>query len=584
MKIYINGTQLDTYAKRVSVKKTNNLWKFGKAEFERTQTITVPATNNNKSLLDFADEFRTQSSVSRGYVECMTELDGVVQQGRLYVSGYKGGEFSCILTLGKELQSLDVKLSDFILDSVLPNYKVINDDSDFSTKIMYDKDGNRVEKACVKTDYLLNLLYLSMYNNNEDIIDLDKLKIPNLAIATEYDSEDVTKYENTREDIIISRAGSYVNNTDSDATDVIYTYAIENFFVISGFAKTGTITYKIYTFRNNKPITGSPYTYEYYGRISYLQFPYNIELRFGSGYSDYAVGLLDESKAEDFYYLPITKWYGHYINVENVTMNGVPQGGVVEDDLSGTKLVIPKNQKFVIFQFSDFSYKKELIAGSFVTGYFTDGEVSDFSLKTPMGLPMFSKQFIPDITVYQFLQTIAAYKQKLLYFDGSKYTLASVSDIKNGSERTCEITTGYEVYDRAFDFAQHNIAKYKSGTAELDYKVNNVHISEKKDILTIPFDGGKYVNGGSNIFRLSDSFPAIGAIYGSDFVFSHISKIPNFEALLDTTRQVKIKFRLSYLDFDDVGELDCFRYKGALLQWVDLTWSDGWCTATLQTV
>lgn len=583
MKIYINSTQLDTYAKSVSVKKTNNLWKFGKAEFERTQTITVPVTNKNKALLDFADEFRTQSSVARGDVGCMTELDGVVQQGRLYVSGCKNGEFSCILTFGKELQSLDVKLIDAISDSVMPNYKVLNDDSDFSTKIMYDKDGNRVENACVKTDYLLNLLYLSMYYNNVDIIDFDKFKIPNLAIATEYDGEDVTKYE-TREDIIISRAGSYVNNTDSDATDVIYTYAIENFFVISGFAKTGTITYKIYTFRNNKPITGSPYTYEYYGRIGYLQFPYNIELRFGADCSGYAVGLLDESKAEDFYYLPITKWYGNYINVENVTRNGVPPGGVVEDDLSGTKLVIPKNQKFVIFQFSDFSYKKELIEGSFVTGYFTEGEVTDFSIKTPMGLPLFSKQFIPDITVYQFLQTLAAYKQKLLYFDGTRYTLASVDDIKNGAERTCKITTGYEVSDKAFDFAQHNIVKYKSGTAELDYKVNNVHISEKKDILTIPFDGGEYVNNVIKTFRLSDSFPAIGAFHDSFFVFSHISKIPNFEALLDTTRQVKIKFRLSYLDFDDVGELDCFRYKGALLQWVDLTWSDGWCTATLQTI
>ena len=72
MKIYIDGKQLDTYAKSVSVKKTNNLWMFGKAEFERTQTISVPATNNNKALLDFADEFRTQSAVARGYVECLT--------------------------------------------------------------------------------------------------------------------------------------------------------------------------------------------------------------------------------------------------------------------------------------------------------------------------------------------------------------------------------------------------------------------------------------------------------------------------------------------------------------------------------
>lgn len=581
MKIYINGKQLDTYAKSVSVKKTNNLWKFGKAEFERTQTISVPATNNNKALLDFADEFRTQSSVARGYLDCLTELDGVVLQGRLYVSGYKNGEFSCILTFGKELQSLDVKLAEAIQDSILPNYKVINGDSDFLGRNMYDKDGNIVNKVCVKTNYLLSLLQ----NSGITIIDYDKIKLSSLAIASKYDTNDITQYEKTRDDIIISRSGNSVNSTDPTTTDVIYTYNIENFWYLAEYAKTGTITYKIYTFKNLKPVIGNPYTYEYYGRVSYIQFPYDIEIRFGGGCSDYTVGFLDESKASDFYYLPVTKWYGHYINVENVSKNGVPSGGVVSDDLSGRSLVIPANQKFVIFQFSDFAYNKELISGSFVTGYFTDVNVASFSLKTPMVLPVFSKQFIPDVTIYQLLQTLAAYKQKLLYFDGSKYTLASVDDIKNGEERNCKITTGYEVSDKAFDFAQHNIAKYKSGTAELDYKVNNVHISEKKDILTIPFDGGKYVNDGSTIFRLSDSFPAIGAFYGgSDFVFSHISKIPNFEALIDTTRQVKIKFRMQYIDFDDVGELDCFRYKGALLQWVDLTWSDGWCTATLQTV
>ena len=65
MRIWINDTQLDTYEGSVSVSKTNNLWKFGKAEFVHTQTVKIPATNKNKAMLDFADEFRTQSRVAR---------------------------------------------------------------------------------------------------------------------------------------------------------------------------------------------------------------------------------------------------------------------------------------------------------------------------------------------------------------------------------------------------------------------------------------------------------------------------------------------------------------------------------------
>lgn len=578
MKIYINGKQLDIYAKSVSVKKTNNLWKFGKAEFERTQTISVPATNNNKALLDFADEFRTQSSVARGYVECLTELDGVVKPARLYVSGYKGGEFSCILTFGKELQSLDVKLADAISDSVIPEHLRIGDTTNFMGTNLYNADGNVVKKVNVKTNYLLSLLQSS----GVSVINYSSFNLSSLGIAFDVDADDPTQYERSI-GVSITRDGTYVSSEDVQTQDVIYTYAL-GLSDFSQYAKVSSNTYEIYYFNNLKPISGRPYSKYYYGRISYLQFPFNIELRFGDGASDLAVGFLDESKQYDFSYIPVTKWHGHYINVEDFEVNGKKAGEVVSDDLSGTRLLIPANQKIVIYNFEDFAYNKELIEGSFVTGYFTGGSVSDFIITIPISYGLFSKQFIPDITIYQLLQTLAAQKQRMLYFDGTKYTLASVSDIKNGTEWACNITTGYEVSDKAFDFAQHNIAKYKSGGNELDYQVNNVHLTDTKDILSIPFDGGNFVAGGSTIFKLADNFPAIGVIQGSYFRFSHISKIPNFEALLTNTRQVKIKVRMSYLDFDDVAELDCFRYKGALLQWVDLTWSDGWCTATLQTV
>lgn len=583
MKIYINGKQLDTYAKSVSVKKTNNLWKFGKAEFERTQTISVPATNNNKALLDFADEFRTQSSVARGYVDCLTELDGVVKPARLYVSGYKGGEFSCILTFGKELQSLDVKLVDAIKSSAMPEYLLINNTTNFVGINMYDKDGNTVNKVCVKTNYLLSLLQ----NSGISIIDYNALQLSALAIATQYDSKDITQFEKTLPSVL-KRNGTYVSSTDPTTTEVIYTYTFGSYAsLFDGFAKTGTVTYNIYTFQNLKPAFGRPYTNQYYGRISYIQFPYDIAIRFGAGCSDYAVGFLDEEKANEYYYLPITKWHGHYMNVEPESKNGIQSGGVVDDDLSGTTLVIPANTKFVILLFDEFAYNKELLEGSFVTGYFTGGSVNTLDFNTPIAAPIFSEQFIPDVTIYQLLQTLAAYKQKLLYFNGEKYTLSNLSNIiATHKEYNADIVAAnsYEVTDKAFDFAQHNITKYKSGGIPTDYKVNNVHLTETKDILSIPFDGGNTVGAISAIFRLADKFPAIGAVTGKNLYFSYIQKIEGFEELLTNTRQVKVKFRMSYLDFDDVAELDCIRYKGALLQWVDLTWSDGWCTATLQTV
>ena len=580
MRIWINDTQLDTYEGSVSVSKTNNLWKFGKAEFVHTQTVKLPATNNNKAMLDFADEFRTQSSVARGFVNCLVDIDGVFEQGRLYVSGYSDGEFSVIMTFGKELRSLDVKLSDAIKDSVIPDHLRIGETTNFMGTNLYDADGNVVKKENVKNNYLLSLLQSS----GVSVIDYNAFKISELGIAFDVDEDDATQYERSI-DVSVARDGTYVSSEDMQTQDVIYTYAL-GLSDLSQYAKVSSNTYGIYTFKNLKPVTGSPYTNNYYGRIGYLQFPFNIELRFGNGASDLAVGFLDESKKHDFSYIPVTEWHGHYINVESFTVNGIASGKVVADDLSGTRLFIPVNQKFVIYNFADFTYNEELITDSFVNGYFTGGSVDDFNITIPISYGLFSKQFIPDVTIYQLLQTLAAQKQRLLYFDGAKYTLASVSDISSGDEYVCKdvIARGYSVTDKAFDFSQHNYVDFKSGGNVLDYKTNNVHLSEEKTLFTIPFDGGYYDGSGDTVFKPAEGFPAIGVVVGKALKFSHISSVAGMNAFLQKTRQVKIKFRMSYLDFTSVKELDNFEYKGAPLQWSSLQWSDGWCTATLQTL
>ena len=585
MRIWIDGKQLDTYTGGVSVSKTNNLWKFGKAEFVHTQTVKIPATNNNKSLLDFADEFRTQSAVARGFVDCLVDIDGVFEEGRLYVSGYSDGEFSVIITFGKELRSLDVKLVDAIKDSAIPEHLRIDASQDFVGATLYDKDGTEVKKAAVKTNYLMSLLNAS----DMPIIDYDAFKHTELGIAFGVGADDVPLYD---KDIPVNfkRIGDSVVSEEPSTTDVAYSYNFADFADFSAYAKVTANAYKLYVFRNlTQPISIK----NYYGRIGYFQFPFNIELRFGSNANGYSVGFLNEAQASTYEFMPVTQWFGHYINVESFTVNGVASGAEVSDNLSGMKILIPKNQKFVINYYTEFAYDKELISGSFVSGYFTGGRVNDFTLQIPVSYGVFSKQFIPDVTVYQLLQIIAAYNKKLLYFDGSKYTLAAVSEITDGNDYICnDVAKELTVSDKAFDFAQHNYVDYKSGGTSIDYTTNNVHLTEEKTLLTIQFDGGAVPTGK---FRLADDFPAIGSIVlgGIDPIAGNItylmdalnvSKISGLDELLSKTRQVKIKFRMSYLDFVSIKELDNFEYRGATLQWSSLQWSDGWCTATLQTI
>ena len=561
MRIWINDTQLDTYEGSVSVTKTNNLWKFGKAEFVHTQTVKIPATNNNKALLDFADEFRTQSSVARGFVDCLVEIDGVFEEGRLYVSGYSDGEFSVIITFGKELQSLDVKLSEVIK---VGEYLVIDTTDNFKSVAAKDKDGNGVKKPFVSTNYLLTL----MQKNLGSIINFDDFKVGGIGVAMDGDAKDITD--------IGSDIGCTINreyhglSEDSSITisdKPAVSYELTPSFV-NNYRRASTLKSAL-AFR----AVGTDIVNTYYAKLAYLKFPFDIVLKFGSGCSDYSVNFL----ADNFKGKPFTEifkaQYGHF-------RSGY-YGEITQNDLSNTELKVPANTMFFIADFYDF-YASNQSDGSFVTGiYYEDYGKNNFNVT--ITLPVFAYKFIPDMTIYQLLQICAFASGKMVYYNGAQYVTTDLSTLQSGKTYNADVVMkGYSVSDKVFDFAQKNYIKYKSGGEVVSYDIDNLHISDEKTILDIPFDGGNVDVSGT--MQVQDGFPAFGIASGNTLSRFIATKNANLASVLANTRQVKIKFKMSYLDFIGIGEIDCFQYKGAQLQWSSIQWSDGWCTATLQTI
>ena len=561
MRIWINDKQLDTYEGSVSVTKTNNLWKFGKAEFVHTQTVKIPATNNNKALLDFADEFRTQSAVARGFVDCLVDIDGVFEQGRLYVSGYSDGEFSVIMTFGKELQSLNVKLSDVINVS---DYLVIDKTGDFKGVAAKESDGSSVKKAFVTTNYLLSLLQ----DTFGGIVDFDAFKHDNIGVATEYNSDDIA-YMGSDLGVVISRTynGLSESSSSSVAEKSVVSYSFNPSFI--GGYNMANFTKNALAFRAK----GTTITNTYYGKLPYLLFPFDIILKFGSGCEDYAVNIL----ADDYVGKPFTEifkaQYGHY----KTGYYGVE----TNVNLSNTEMTIKANTRFFICNFYDF-YSSNQPDGTYVTGiYYTNSGYNTFNVT--FSLPLFTRAFVPDMTVFNLLQLCAFSNSKLVYFDGMKYTTTDLSVIQFGKVFAADVVEiGYSVSEKAFDFAQKNYIKYKSGGEVVSYDIDNLHISDEKTILDIPFDGGNIDVSGT--MQVQDGFPAFGVADGSTLSRFIATKNATLERILANTRQVKIKFRMTYLDFIGIKELDNFEYKGARLQWSSLQWSDCWCTATLQTI
>lgn len=568
MRILINDTQLDTYEGSVSITKTNNLWKFGKAEFVHTQTVKLPATNNNKALLDFADEFRTQSSVARGFVDCLVEIDGVVKPARLYVSSYKGGEFSCILTFGKELKLLDKKLSE-VVDFGSAQIFAGQYPDDFGIKGAYDKDGNAIERVVISNDFIiknLNLDFLDkeafydgflnigvMVDISKDNI-LEKSKATPVVIGRRYGglSDDQTK--------LLTAYTMSLNNPHLQSFKVIEKY--DGVLLPNGELIPNVICQVV----NNNAGTRT----NYYANIEYYQFPFDVDLHFGAG-NDNTI----------LYYDGLRKLVGIKQRDKDSPSGAVGTG----TPITGRTIRISAGEKFGVMSADDIwqNYNPDGVGNIVVNGFFFNcSAISNFNID--INFPRITNDMLPDISAFQFLQVISAYKGEMLYFDGSKYTLTDLSDITNTpKEFKADIVAAgsYEVTDKAFEFAQNNWIKSKSGIQETWYGVQNVHLNDNKDLLTVPFDTGSNMIG---ILQLAESLPAIGIISTKTLKVVSFLRNGSLVDILKNTRQVKIKFRMPYIDFDDVAELDCFRYKGALLQWVDLTWSDGWCTATLQTL
>lgn len=575
MRIWINDQQLDTYEGSVSVTKTNNLWKFGKAEFVHTQTIKIPATNNNKVLLDFADEFRTQSSVARGFVNCLVEIDGVFEQGRLYVSGYSDGEFSVIMTFGKELQSLDVKLVDAIKN--IPAGVIINTISGFAFISVYDKDGALTEKVFTTTNYLLSLLE----DNGVDVIDYDKFSVSGDGIAFESDANDI-KETGSEFDLAITR---HYYGLSTDITKVSRPAYVHNVSIDVPISDNMKISSVCILAENVVFGSGTPVITKYYGRLQYFIYPTSeVELIFGPNSSEYSVILLNSELLNEISFVPdlpnlIISQIGKCIDFRT-GFEGVEQSG----DLSGKTVLIQPDTPFIIVNYSDYIFVYGQNERDYLGGLYYRGNTSAFQLK--ISLPVFTEKFIPDITIYQLLQILAARRSSMIYFDGSKYTITTPDDILDKTAAFTvkeESKSSYSVSDKAFDFAQKNTLKYKSGVLETNLYINNLHIAGEKTVLEVPFDGGTWKEVGV-IAETDGGFP----MYLNRSRYNSILAALNFpyelQAILANTRQVKVKFRMSYLDFASIKELDNFEYKSATLQWSNLQWSDGWCTATLQTL
>lgn len=85
---------------KISIKKQNNGYNFGKFVLDRTQTISVPKTPKNMQLLDLGD-FHYYGTNERRYYKAQLVGEGIAENGTLYIDKIEEEEFRCVFVFSQ---------------------------------------------------------------------------------------------------------------------------------------------------------------------------------------------------------------------------------------------------------------------------------------------------------------------------------------------------------------------------------------------------------------------------------------------------------------------------------------------------
>ena len=80
----------------VQFTRENVFYRFNDISLGRTVEFDAPATDHNREILGFAEDFTMYGEACRRFLPCEMQYDGGTDTGRLEVTGYANGAFKCI--------------------------------------------------------------------------------------------------------------------------------------------------------------------------------------------------------------------------------------------------------------------------------------------------------------------------------------------------------------------------------------------------------------------------------------------------------------------------------------------------------
>lgn len=562
MRFNVNGQYLelpDDFS--LQFKKTNILFSFDNMECERSTSFDIPATPQNDRIFALSRQVQNVGAGMRKRYDAELQGSGVTKRGYLYVSSADKTAYNAVFVTGELLGLQKIrdagKLEDFLRLTETTDYSVNGyspsiGESSIWTGVNYKRPAGALIRPSIRLGQLYDTIFTTLGVTHS--------KIPAEAASIRIIPSEIKGIK--KESVTLTE------NSRAMATDGTYPVCL----YVSNSLLGDVISYSAARVarRENNGAT----TYTGTARVFYSK--QNIVISFPEDWNDdlFIGRFLSSYNQNEEYLLEIFEFLGDrsFDRNKNVTGESL-RGRTVEIEQGGEFLIISKND-YVYTQGSGGLTEGWSFAGVDCSVEIEGGEMTS-------GAYVRLQDNLPEITAVDLLKYIAAFSGRMLSYDDANGITFDNLDFETWKNKQIKDILTFENITRGFsDYAQRNVLRFadKMGIA---YTIENVNITEEKELQNIPFTQG---GGVADAIYIDDQTEGdvVGTNGGGDYL-ARVELIKNagLQTLCDASTSVTIKSRMSLVEFDSVTPKTTLYYDGVRYVWTEAQWSKGVATFKL---
>lgn len=562
MQLVCNDVALDLYeGTGLQLKKDNPLFAFDQLSCERTTQFKLPCTPTNDRVFSIARIPAYSGEGMRRRFAATLIMGTNIKNGYLYVASFDGKDYTAIFVTG-ELVGLQAiknlgKLSDLIdFGDTYTELYTSGSAADPTDTTMWKSVTYEKERS---TDIMHPSIHLGgLY---------DRIKL-----AQNIQAEALTNLLRTKRIVVGDLKGL-------KATQMTFTG--EESDMIEGAPATSYVCYEI-GMSTKSPLfdsttikvawheeDGDGNDIFYYGNVEQFIPKQDVTIEFPSTWdNDIYIGYFQSTGAETDYNRFV--FYGD----RSFDINHNPVG----QSLRGRTVTINKGQRFVFIKSRNYVRSGSTYGWQFESGYTTQctftitGKISEENI---IGTCVFLQDNLPDITFIDLIKTIAAITGRVLNYTDANGITYDVLDFANWNVKYIDNIIEIGEVERTFaDYAQNNIVRYNSETRAMAkaYIIDNDNLENEKDLQVLPFGEGD--GSGGWLYLKSDFSDNVmsSTAAGTKLQQQTIGKNSGLQTLCDASTQIKVKCRMTMLQYDAITANTLLYIRGTRYVWTSSVW------------